>query len=82
MFTRAFSTSISVSENAQKNLGESTQLIDRTRLMQTMQHLYPGADGMTYKNAPTYNGLIVLRWYKSVMSKLDTRTGPWTGSAS
>ena len=76
MSTRAFATSVSVYENVQKNLGESTHLIGRTRLMQIIAPSYPGADGMTYKNAPTYTGLTVPRWYASVTSSFRT------GSAS
>ena len=50
--------------------------------MQMIFPLSPGADGMTYANAPTCAGLTLPRWYMSVTSSLETRTGPWTRSAS
>ena len=49
--------------------------------MQMMQPSSPGANGMTYANAPTYDGLTVPRWYASMMSSLYNQTGPWTRSA-
>ena len=67
--------SVSVSKYAQKNLGETTHPIGRTRLMHMTRPLSPGADGMTYTNAPTYDGLTVPRWFVSVNSNLDTWTG-------
>ena len=82
MSTRAFATSIRIFENAQRNSGESAQPIVRTRSMQVMCPSSSGADGMTYANAPTCNGLMVPQWYTSVTSSLDTWTGPWTGFAS
>ena len=82
MLTRALATSVSVYENAQKHLGESTHHIGRTRSMQIIFPFYPGADGMTYANTPTCAGLTVPRWYTSVTYSFETRTGPWTGSAS
>ena len=82
MSTRALVTSARVSQNAQKNLGESTHPIDRNRSMQIILLLSPGANGMMYANAPTCAGLTVPRWYASVTSSFDTWTGPWTGSAS
>ena len=82
MSTRAFVTSIRVSKNAQKNLGDSTHLIGKTRSMQMMRPSYPGADGITYANVPICADLTVPRWYVYVTSGLDTRTGPWTESAS
>ena len=45
--TRAFATPISVSENAKKNLSESTHPIVSTRLMQMIMQLSSAADGMT-----------------------------------
>ena len=50
--------------------------------MQTMQHSSPGANGMTYANVPTCYDVTVPWWYAYVVSSLDTRTGPWTESAS
>ena len=50
--------------------------------MQTIQSPSPGANGMTYENAPTCENFKVLQWYASVTSSLDTLTGPWTGSSS
>ena len=47
MCTRAFVTSISVSENAQKNLGESTHPIGSTISMHMMRQLPSTYDGMT-----------------------------------
>ena len=44
--------------------------------MQMMHPYYPGADVMTYANAPTSNGLTVLRWYAYMVGSLDTRTEP------
>ena len=69
-------------QNAQTNLGESIHSIGRTRSMRKMQPSSPGADEMTYANAPTCNGVTVPRWYASVTSRLDTWTGPWSRSAS
>ena len=76
-----FSTAVSVSENAQKNLGESTHPIVRTRLIQTMHPSYPGNDRAAYSNSLTCNGVTVPRWYASMTSRLDTRTVPWTSYA-
>ena len=76
MSTRALATSVKISENVQKNLGESNHPIGRTRLIQMMQPLYLGADGMTYTTVTTCNGTTVPRWYALVMSILDTHTGP------
>ena len=80
--TRALATSVSVSENAQKNLGESTHPIGSTRSMHINMPSSPDADGMTYANAPTCAGLTVPQWYASVTSSFYTLTGPWIGSAS
>ena len=73
---------LSVSQNEQKQLGEFMHPIGSTRLMQIMQPSSSGADGIMYINAPTCDILTVPRWYASVMSKFDTRTRPWTRSAS
>ena len=63
-------------------MGESTDPIGRTRLIQLMHPSYPGANGMTYTNAPPHNCMTVMWWYTSVASRLYIRTGPWDGSAS
>ena len=61
-----------------EKMRESTHPINRTRWMQMILPLSPGADGMTYANMPTCTGLTVLLWYASVMSSLGTHTGTWT----
>ena len=68
-------------KTVQKKFGGYTHPIGKTRSMQMMRSLSPGADGMTYENEPTYAGLTVLRWNMSVTSSLDNRTKTWTGSA-
>ena len=73
MPTRAFVTYVSLYKNAQKNLGESTHPIGSTRPMHMMQPLSPGANGVTYANAPTCNSLTVLQWYAPITSSLDTQ---------
>ena len=40
--------------------------------MQIILPLFPGADGMTYTNAPTWAGVTVPRWYASVTSHVST----------
>ena len=45
--TKAFAMSVSVSENAQKYLGESTHPINRTRSMQIIMQSSSDATGMT-----------------------------------
>ena len=82
MFTRAFATSISVSDKQQKNLGESNHPIGRTILMQMMTSLSSGAYGITYAKAPTWNSQRVPRWYASETSNFETRAGPSAGYAS
>ena len=54
--TRVLTTSVNVSNKAQKNLGGSTHPIRRTRSMQMIILLSYGADGMTYVKAPTSDG--------------------------
>ena len=72
---RAFATSISINENVQKNLGDSTHIIGRTRFMQMMHTLFSGANELTYANVPTCDGVTVPRWYAYGTSSLDTQTG-------
>ena len=47
MSTSVFATLVRVSKNAQKNLGESTYPIGRTRSMQMMRPSSSGAYGVT-----------------------------------
>ena len=57
VLTRALVTSVSVSGNLQKQLGESTHPIGRTSFMHIILPSSPGADGITYANAPTCDQL-------------------------
>ena len=50
---RVFNTSVSVLDKAQKNLGDSTHNIGKTRSMQMMAPSLSGADGTKYAKAPT-----------------------------
>ena len=59
--TRALETSISVSENLQKNLGGTNYQIGRIRRMQEIQPSSPGTDGMIYVNSPTWDSWRVSR---------------------
>ena len=70
--TRAFDMSASVFENVQKNLADNTHPIGITS----------GANGTKYANAPTCDGVMVLRWYTSMTYRLDTRTVPCAQFAS
>ena len=54
--TRALAVSVNVSKKAQKNLGESTHPISRTRSIQMIISLLSGTDGMTCVKAPTWDG--------------------------
>ena len=47
MYMRLFATFVSVSDHAQKNLGDSTHLIGSTRSMQMIIKLFAEAYGMT-----------------------------------
>ena len=66
--TRALATSVNVSKNGHKNLGESTHPIVRTRSMQMVMTLSYEADGTTYVKSPTWDGQRVLWWYASAKS--------------
>ena len=61
-YTNEFANSVSVSDIAQKYLGESTHPIDRMSLMQIIMQLSSAAADMMYVNAPTWNGRRVLQW--------------------
>ena len=80
--TKLLETSANVYGNAQKNLVKSTHPIGKTRSMQMMLLLSPAADGMTYVNAPTWDGRRFPQWYLSMMSGFETRVVPWTRSDS
>ena len=67
---------------AHKNLGESTHPIGRTRLMETMSTSSSGSDETTYVKSPTWDIRRVPRWYASMTSSFETRTGALAGSAS
>ena len=60
--TKAFATSVSVSDNAQKYLGESTYTIGSMRLMQIITQSSLVADGTTHVKAPTLAGWRVPHW--------------------
>ena len=47
MWTRAFTTSVSVYENRQKNLGDSIHTIGSTRSIQIIIKLFSASDGTT-----------------------------------
>ena len=79
---RVFDTSISVSEKGQKNLGDSTYPVSKTRSMKMMTISSSGADGVMYMKTYTWDVWRVPRWYTSVTSSFGTRTGPLEGSAS
>ena len=82
MSTRALATPVSVSENVQKNLGESTHPIGRIRSTQMIFLSSPGANEMAHENMPTCAVLTVPWWYASMTSSLETQTRTWAGSAS
>ena len=82
MSNRSLVKAFNVSEKAQKNFGESTHPISRTKSTQiVIQSLY-GAYGTTYVNATTWDGRIVPRWQASIKLIFETQKGPSTGSAS
>ena len=80
--TMALATSVSVSEKAQKNLGEFTHPIVNTRLIQIMTPSSYGADVTTYAKAPTWDCNRFPQFYVYVTPRLETSMGPDAGSAS
>ena len=74
--------SVNVYKKENKNLGESTNLIGRTILMQIMMPKSSGANGTTYVKAPSWDNQRVQRWYASITSNFETGTGPSTRSVS
>ena len=76
VLTREFATYISTSKKVHKKFGESTHITRKTRSMQIATPSSSGADGTIDIKPPTYDGRRVPRWYASMMSSLDTCTGP------
>ena len=79
--TRSLTTSFNVSEKAPNNLSDSTHPIRSIRSTKKMTPYSSRDDGVTYVNVPTWDGCRVPRWYASVTSSFETRTGTSAVSA-
>ena len=80
--TRVLATSVNIYKKVNKNLGQSTHTIGRTRSTHIMMPSLYGSDGATYVKAPTWDVQRVPKLYVSIMSSCETRTVPSAGSAS